>query len=239
MIECSQYRRALLAEPDSADPALIAHRESCVQCAQFTRGVVRFEARLAGALRLDVGATAPGGAAADNVVPLRAKRASPGRRWVALAASVLVAAGAAGLMWLAFPRASLADAVVAHMAGEPQAWTSEGPVPAALLREAIGDARMRLRSDAGVVSYAASCDFRGHQVPHLVVQDASGPVTVMVLVHESARSTVNFDEQGYRGVIRPVPGHGAIAVLTRNRALSGADVDRIAAHVQNAIDWTS
>ena len=61
----------------------------------------------------------------------------------------------------------------------------------------------------------------------------------MVLVHESARATVNFDEQGYRGVIRAVPGHGAIAVLTRNRALSGSDVERIAARVQDAIEWTS
>jgi hypothetical protein len=239
MIDCAQYRRALLAEPDTADPALLAHRESCAECTQFTQRLGRFETRLAHAMRIDLAASAQGGAApADNIVPLRATRAAPGRRWLALAASVVVAAAAAGVLWLAFPHQSLADAVVAHMAGEPQAWTSQGPVPAALLTEAIGDAHMRLRTQAGVVSYAASCEFRGHQVPHLVVQDASGPVTVMVLVHEAARSTLNFDEQGYRGVIRPVPGHGAIAVLSRNRALSGAEVDRIAAHVAAAIDWT-
>ena len=38
---------------------------------------------------------------------------------------------------------------------------------------------------AGLVSYANSCVFRGHHVPHLVVQTEAGPVTVMVLVHES------------------------------------------------------
>ena len=27
--------------------------------------------------------------------------------------------------------------------------------------------------------------------------------------------SVHFDEQGYRGVIVPVPGHGSLAVLTR------------------------
>jgi len=114
------------------------------------------------------------------------------------------------------------------------------PIPtAARLSAAIADAHMRLLPDAGVVSYAASCEFRGHHVPHLVVQDTSGPVTVMVLVHESARSAVNFDEQGYRGVILPVPGHGAIAVLTRNKSLGTAAVDRIAARVVGAIDWTA
>ncbi len=239
MIECSEYRRALLAEPATADPAVLAHREACADCARFTERLGRFEARLESAVRLDVSAAAASPAAPgelpENVVPLRAMRP----RWFALAASVLVAVSVAGILWLALPRPSLADAVVAHMAGEPQAWTSSGAVSTAALREAIGDAHMRLRADAGVVSYAASCEFRGFHVPHLVVQDASGPVTVMVLVHESARSTFSFDEQGYRGVIRSMPGHGAIAVLTRNQALSGADVERIAARVQGAIAWTS
>jgi uncharacterized protein DUF3379 len=250
MIDCSQYRRVLLAEPHSADPELLAHRANCTQCAEFTERLGRFETRLASAMRLELTAAAPGAAApvgsAENLVPLRAQGARvsgrPDRRrprLLALAASVLVAVGAAGVLWLALPRSSLADAVVAHMAGEPQAWLSHEAVPAASLSEAISDAHMKLRSDAGVVSYAASCEFRGFHVPHLVVQDASGPVTVMVLVHESARSTVNFDEQGYRGVIRAMPGHGAIAVLTRNQALSTAEVERIAARVQGAIDWTS
>ncbi|HMD72818.1 MAG TPA: DUF3379 family protein [Steroidobacteraceae bacterium] len=243
MIDCSHYRRASLAEPQSADPELLAHRDQCAPCAEFTERLVRFEARLASAMRLELGAPAGG---AGKVVPLRAAAARvAGRRdrlrprWVALAASMLVAVGVAGLLWLAVPRSSLADAVVAHMAGEPQAWLSNEAVPASRLSEAIRDAHLTLRTDAGVVSYAASCEFRGFHVPHLVVQDASGPVTVMVLVHESARATVNFDEQGYRGVIRAVPGHGAIAVLTRNRALSGSDVERIAARVQDAIEWTS
>ncbi len=249
MIDCSQYRRATLAEPQSADPELLAHRDQCAQCAEFAERLARFEARLASAMSLELGAAARAAApagGAENVVPLRAGAARTAARrdrlrprWVALAASMLLAAGVAGLLWLAVPRSSLADAVVAHMAGEPQAWLSNEAVPATRLSEAIRDAHMTLRSDAGVVSYAASCEFRGFHVPHLVVQDTSGPVTVMVLVHESARATVNFDEQGYRGVIRAVPGHGAIAVLTRNRTLSGSDVERIAARVQDAIEWTS
>ncbi|MGA2775921.1 MAG: DUF3379 family protein [Steroidobacteraceae bacterium] len=236
MIDCNHYRRALLSEPRTADPEMLAHREICAECAAFTERLGRFETRLASALRLSLPAKP-----AANVVPLR--NAAAGRshrgRWFALAASVLVASVAAAVLWLAGPRSSLADAVVAHMAGEPQAWSSQGPVPAERLSEAIGDAKMRLRPDAGVVSYAASCEFRGFHVPHLVVQDASGPVTVMVLVHETARSPMDFDEQGYRGSIVPVPGHGAIAVLTRNRTLNGAEVDRIAARVLGAIQWTN
>jgi hypothetical protein len=250
MIDCKQTRRALLAEPASADPEIRAHRENCPECAKYFERLGRFETRLASAVRLGVPAAStsepvPEGPV-DKVVTLRARsvrtealRSGHRPRWLALAASVLVAAGVAGVLWLAVPRASLADDVVAHMAGEPQAWLSDSAVPAARLSAAIEDAHMRLLPDAGVVSYAASCEFRGHHVPHLVVQDASGPVTVMVLVHESARFAVDFDEQGYRGVILPVPGHGAIAVLTRNKSLGSAAVDRIAARVAGAIDWAA
>jgi hypothetical protein len=61
----------------------------------------------------------------------------------------------------------------------------------------------------------------------------------MVLVHESARSPDDFDEQGYRGEILPVPGHGAIAILTRNQRLDAAALDRIAQQLRAAIRWTN
>jgi hypothetical protein len=61
----------------------------------------------------------------------------------------------------------------------------------------------------------------------------------MVLVHESPRSADNFDEQSYRGEILPVPGHGAIAILTRNQALDAAALSRIALQLREAIRWTN
>jgi Protein of unknown function (DUF3379) len=95
-----------------------------------------------------------------------------------------------------------------------------------------------LAAAAGVVSYASSCAFRGHHVPHLVIQTESGPVTVMVLVHEPVPKSVRFDEQGYRGVIVPVAGHGSLAVLTRGPAAEIKTVENIAARVLDSIVWT-
>ena len=231
MMDHAQYRSAAMADPHDPDPDLRAHRESCAECRAFTEQLLRFEARLERALLIDV-PTKP------VVLPF-ARRAQGPRRWMAMAASLLLALVAAAGVWLTLPQRSLAAAVVAHMAGEPDAWQlTDVPVPDTDLNEVLKDSKLRLKPAAGVVSYASSCSFRGHKVPHLVVQTQSGPVTVMVLVHEAVRNPKQFDEQGYRGTIVPVPGHGSIAVLMRDASSGSGDVERIAARVSDSIVWT-
>jgi Protein of unknown function (DUF3379) len=222
MMDCTQFRRALLSDPRDVTAEMAAHRETCHDCAQYAEQLMRFEARLERALRVDT---------AD--APVRHVR------WLAIAASVLVAVVVAGSLWIAVPGRTLAADVVTHMAGEPEAWQqTDVPVPGSDLGAVLSNSQLRLKPDVGVVSYAQSCLFRGHHVPHLVVQTAAGPVTVMVLVHEPVHMTTQFDENGYRGVIVPVAGHGSLAVLTRGEATDPKTVDQIAARVENAIIWT-
>ncbi|MEP6547694.1 MAG: DUF3379 family protein, partial [Gammaproteobacteria bacterium] len=111
-------------------------------------------------------------------------------------------------------------------------------VPDAELQDVLRNTHLRLAAGSAMVSYANSCEFRGHRVPHLVIQTESGPVTVMVLVHERASKSVQFEEQGYRGVIVPVPGHGSIAVLTQGANTEIKTVEGIAARVLDSIVWT-
>jgi hypothetical protein len=238
MIDCTHYRRALLTDPRDAASELAAHRETCLECRQYTEQLLRFESRLDRALRVDAPAQSTAQISAQ-VVPLRPRRAES-RSWLAIAASVLVAVVVAGGVWLAVTAPSLAADVVTHMAGEPDAWQkTDVPVPGSDLSAVLRDSHLRLNPDVGVVSYAQSCEFRGHHVPHLVVQTAAGPVTVMVLVHERVAASTQFDENGYRGVIVPVAGHGSLAVLTRGAATDQQAVDQIAARVQDAIVWTA
>lgn len=235
MMEHSQYRAAIMADPYNADAELRAHREACAECRAYTEQLLKFESRLERALRVDV---PPG----SQVLPFERKRATApqaSQRFVALAASVLIGAAIACGVWLSLPQSSLAAAVVAHMAGEPEAWQrTDVAVPMPELEDVLKDAKLRLKPDAGIVSYASSCTFRGHRVPHLVVQTASGPVTVMVLVHEPVSHVTQFDDQGYRGTIVPVPGHGSIAVLMRDPGIGAGEIQRIAARVDDSIVWT-
>jgi|HubBroStandDraft_6_1064221.scaffolds.fasta_scaffold69807_3 hypothetical protein len=234
MMEHAQYRSAIMADPHNSDAELRAHREACAECRAFTEQLLKFESRLERAMRVAIPSKA-------DVLPFARERGnapSVVRRWMAIAASVLLGAAIVGGVWLVVPQSSLAAAVVAHMAGEPEAWQHTEAVPQPELADVLKDSKLRLKTDAGIVSYAASCAFRGHHVPHLVVQTSSGPVTVMVLVHESVRRVTPFDEQGYRGTIVPVPGHGSIAVLMRDSGVGADEIKRIAAQVDASIVWT-
>lgn len=227
MMDHSRYRKAVMADPHSTDAELLAHRAACAECREYTERLLKFESRLERALRVPL----PGKA---QVLPF----AGPTRSWLALAASVLVGVAIVGGAWLALPQRSLAAAVVAHMAGEPGAWSTQTAVAGGALQAVLKDSKLELKPSAGVVSYASSCEFRGRLVPHLVVRTPSGPVTVMVLVHEPVRKTMQFDQQGYRGTIVPVPGHGSLAVLMRDSSGAGRDqIARIAARVEDSIVW--
>jgi hypothetical protein len=235
MMDHTQYRSAIMADPRNPDAELRAHREACTECRAYTEQLLKFDARIERALRVRM----PAGADAPPFARKPARGFPGARGWLAMAASVLVATAIAGGIWLTLPQRSLAAAVVAHMAGEPDAWQrTDIAVDTPELQDVLKDSKMRLKPAAGIVSYASSCPFRGHRVPHLVVQTPSGPVTVMVLVHEPLRNTMQFDEQGYRGTIVPVPGHGSIAVLMQDSGVSSREIARIAAQVDDSIVWT-
>jgi len=234
-MDCNHYRRAVTAEPElirrgPMSAELRAHRESCHECGEYTLRLLRFETRLEGALRVDVPAAGRSAAARPRV--LRGG-------WLAMAASALLAVVVAGALWLSAPGSSLAADVVTHMAGEPEAWrVTDVAVPDPALAAVLRVSHLRLGNGAGIVSYASACAFRGQIVPHLVVQTSSGPVTVMVLVHEHVSKSVPFNEEGYRGVIVPVAGHGSLAVLTRAPDTDSQMIDRIAKRVEGSIVWT-
>ena len=82
------------------------------------------------------------------------------------------------------------------------------------------------------IMYAQSCWFRGHYVPHLVIQTARGPATVLILRHEQVRARRTFHEAGMTGVIVPAE-QGGIAVLTRG----AGDLDDIAGQMRHDVHW--
>lgn len=224
-MDCLEFRRTAGGDPQHLPEDARLHAETCPRCAEHLRRLRAFDKRIRVALSVPAGGEfGPAVAAPESGLDRR--------RWMALAASVVGGVMVGTLLWVWSPRDSLARDLADHVGHEPQAMTSSAPADVDVVARALERGGVRLRPDVGAVSYANSCEFRGHTVPHLVVQTDRGPVTVMVLRHERAAAPSSFDEQGYSGRIVPA-GPGSIAVIGG----TGADLDQVTAEVLAAVIW--
>lgn len=218
---CEDARLAIGADPDAAGPELEEHLRGCAGCRAFREEMRRLNADLRRALDdpPSVGAARP-------------RRAAPLWREYALAAGVMLAMAAGIAVWLLRPTDTLARDVVAHVKGEPESWLSTHNVSAEAIDHAFKSSGVGLDLASDKIVYAQSCWFRGHYVPHLVVQTAHGPATVLILRHERVKARDEFREGGMSGVIVPA-GDGSIAVLARGRG----QVDDVAGELRGDVHW--
>jgi hypothetical protein len=167
----------------------------------------RFDALLEAAFRVEAPDVAVG------------RRTRSGRRpaMFALAASVLLAAGA----WFGLHTESpvhdvspLAPEVIAHIRHEPASLVvTASAVPQAEFEGVLRAGRAMLAGPVGRVSYAKLCPFRGRMVAHFVVQGEHGPVTVMLLPDEDVAAPTPIEEEGFAGTLVPVDGGGSLAIV--------------------------
>ena len=218
-MSCEQARLQIGADPGGGAPELEQHLQDCESCRQLRAEMRTLDANIRRALERPPAAAG------------RPRFTTAWRPW-ALAASVLLATLAVLAVWLLHPSDTLAREVVAHVQEEPESWLARQQVDAQSIESALSGAGVKLDLTSDRISYAQSCWFRDHYVPHLVVQTAQGPVTVMILrnQHVSARRT--FHEEGMSGVIVPAP-QGSIALLTRG----GANIDAVTAQLQQDVRW--
>ena len=190
-LECKHARVAIGGEPQALSAEVAQHVATCAACAKFRDETLAMEGRLKAALEL----------------PLHRFRKLPeparvAPRRYALAASVVLALFVGAGAWLFRPQPALAGEVVEHVEHEPGSWQAHEPVSPEALAAVL--AKAGVRYDARFpVTYASPCPFRGHIVPHLVLQTDRGPLTVMVLAHVTAEGAGKFSEGKYHGVVLP------------------------------------
>ena len=170
-LECKHARLAIGGEPHVLSAEVARHLANCPQCAGFREETLAMEGRLKAALELPLHRFRR---------PAEASKAAPRR--FALAASVVLALFVGAGAWLFRPQPALSAELVEHVRHEPGSWQSREPVSPEVLAAVLAKAGVRYNAHLPV-TYASPCPFRGHIVPHLVVQTDRGPLTVMVLAH--------------------------------------------------------
>lgn len=204
-MKCHEVQTLLGAEPQSRHEEMLEHVNSCVDCGEYRQQMLRMDDLILKALTIPVEAPA-------KAQPMRAPRF---RGWQ-IAASLLASIALAGSLWIATTQDSLAEQIVAHAEHEAFAIVrTDQRVDPQEVDAVLSQSGIQLK-DQAEVSFAESCDFGRHRVPHLVVQTDEGPVTVLILAHEDSRQSVEeINERGFEGVIVPAP-RGVIAVLGKD-----------------------
>jgi hypothetical protein len=205
---CRHARVQIGGDPQHLTAEVRQHVEGCAACAKFLAEMLELDGKLRGALEMPLA-----GFRTPAVPEVRAPR-----RRFALAASVVLAVLLGGGFWLLRPQNALAAEVIEHVLHEAGSWERHANLPPGSVANVLHTAGVEFSATLPVV-YASACDFRGRRVPHLVVQTAQGPMTVMLLANEQVERRTEFAEEGLRGVLLPA-GSGSVALLTRGAAPS-------------------
>lgn len=182
-MDFSEFKRLLGAEPLSGDAEFQRARHSSPEFEQAAIDAERFEAKLGHALSIPAPERLEEGLmmiARSPSVPVKQKGWWP----IALAASVLIAVGAAGLTWKMNPSFdSVEDYLVYHYRqdGQKQLSRADGASAnevSALLLELNVRTTPALTDIVGLIKYCPTPDGKG---VHMILNTQDGPVTVIYM----------------------------------------------------------
>lgn len=171
-MNCLDYRRQLLAGTGETD-AMRVHRLQCSGCSAEWAEHAVLEQALGEALRVPV----PQGFAERMATAQVARR----RKFLAAAATALVATGAGGYAWLA-RQDPLAMACIDFVMKEEAKSIMMGAMPRAQAETALaGTLPLQRIERVGKVMHVGPCPFNGQTAYHVVMNVPQGKVTLLVM----------------------------------------------------------
>lgn len=235
MMNCDDYRHALTADPEFGDES--GHAESCASCRAYAGEIESLNRRIAQAMALDVPPLSMPELPdinTDNVSALAPRRSLSKPVWLAMAATVMLAAFIGIRMTDTVDSyGTLSDQVLAHVDHEPAALLpTSTPVAADRLERVVPADIATMNQISSLITYAESCRINGKEVPHLVIQGEYGPVTILLMPHEHVAEASTLEGKSIHGVILPV-GDGSIAIVGAREE----QLDNIQQNVLNSVAW--
>jgi hypothetical protein len=193
----TEFERMLGTEPRNGDPEFLQARHSSPEFEKAAEDSDRFESRL----QLAVTVPVPESLYEDILAITKhaQKIQAPQRKWpLALAASLLIGVGAAGLGWkMSNSWDSVEDYVVDHYRHDGLKMISRTPDSTAddvqaVLAKLDVEAAPSFADIVGVIKYCPTPDGKG---VHMVLNTQSGPVTVIYMPETAVadRATLDFD----------------------------------------------
>ncbi|MDH3319712.1 MAG: DUF3379 domain-containing protein [Betaproteobacteria bacterium] len=213
-MNCLDYRRQLLCGTGETD-GMRVHRLQCAGCASEWQEQAAFE----GALRAGLEVPVPAGFGERMANAQVARR----RRFLAVAATALVAAGAGGYAWLA-RQDPLALANIDFVMKEEANSIMMGAIPHAEAQAALAATLPLDRLEGlGQVKHVRPCPFNGATAYHVVLMVPQGKVSLLVMPSTRIRGRHHAEKEGMHAEVMPA-GNGSVGVI----GIDAAVVDSVA-----------
>jgi Protein of unknown function (DUF3379) len=239
-VNCLEFRRTCLSDPNTETADYAAHRSECGECARFARTIQSVDVKLREAIEVPV----PG----DLVTRIKMRQLIDDeqhrrrvRPWqYALAASIMAGVMISAILGYRVYTTrqyvtGLEQAVLQHIKEEPQFLvTGPAPVPAARFQQVVAAFGGEVVRSVGSVEHAEICALRHNSEPiaHTVIKGEHGSVTVIYRHGNRVRDEVTFNEGHYHGMLIPA-GHGNLAVV----GAPGEPLSPLVQKLKSSIIW--
>jgi hypothetical protein len=206
---CLDYRRQFLSGTGETE-AMRVHRLQCASCSAEWSENSAFEGALRDALEVPV----PAGFAERMAHAQVARR----RRFLAVAATALVAAGAGGYAWLA-RQDPLALACIDFVMKEEAKSIMLGPMPREQAEAALAQTLPLERLEKiGQVKHVAPCPFNGQTSYHVVLMVPQGKVTLLVMPGARIEGRRRAAKEGMSAAVIALKG-GSVGIVGADLAV--------------------
>lgn len=213
-MNCLEFRRELLIDPQSIAADFQRHARECPRCAEAQARALEFESSLQTALAVPAPAQL-----AESILLRHATEQQSSRQRLRRGGAILGLAAAVALAFgigMRLQAQPLAETSVAHLQREAFVLSMTKPVAEEQIRKAFANLGVK---DIGTlpadVSFVACCPVGRYSSVHLLMPRSTGPVTVLYLTDDRAEARRDFIRDGWLG--RSVPlAHGTLVLLAHD-----------------------
>jgi hypothetical protein len=244
-IDCLEFKRIALAEPNSAQHSFVEHAKICPDCLIYVNSIRKMDADLAHSLNVPVPADLIANIQLNQGLQEDASR-DQGGLWLSRGAIAASITAALIISFMFFPSRfspsneidqdyqHLLSAVMQHVneVAATEVWGAERANRSlnAVLASYDGDLQFKYMDN---LQFGRICPMGQYQGLHATMDTPDGQVTFAYLKGKSVPALQNLSTQGYMARVKPIKGGNIIIVSRNSRGLELAD-----AQLSSAAYWT-
>ena len=250
-MNCLEFKRLALSDPNSRDKSFIEHSAGCPDCLKYVGGVRQMDSELAGSLDVEVLSDLMARLQLNQEMTEESEEvelngnvvafSAPVKRY-AIAASFALALFVAGFMTsnhfginnsISEDYQSLLSGVVEHMNEQPitPVWDVDRANKTANTLLASYDGKMQLKHLSNL-QFSRICPMGQYKGLHATLDTPNGQVTFAYIKSDSVGELLDAGYEGYVSRIKPVRGGNLVIISRTNKAVEEAD-----SQLEDAMYW--